>query len=268
MAISRVPVLGFFIMALLMGPQESLAIKEEHVIIQAEFYLKPDSSGEFMFDFDGDEIFHVDMEKKETVWRLEEFGRFASFEAQGALANIAVDKANLDILIKRSNHTPNTNEPPKVTVLSNSPVELGEPNILICLIDKFSPPVINVTWLRNGKPVTTGVSETIFLPREDHLFHKFHYLPFLPSAEDVYDCKVEHWGWMSLFSSTGSLMHQPPSQRQQKMWYVPWALSWVWWASLLEPSSSSRACARSMLVNAEGLCEASTGSGFSQREDQ
>lgn len=79
------------------------------MIIQAEFYLKPDSSGEFMFDFDGDEIFHVDMEKKETVWRLEEFGRFASFEAQGALANIAVDKANLDILIKRSNNTPNTN---------------------------------------------------------------------------------------------------------------------------------------------------------------
>ncbi|XP_042794332.1 HLA class II histocompatibility antigen, DR alpha chain isoform X1 [Panthera leo] len=194
MAVSRAPVLGFFIMALLMGPQESLAIKEEHVIIQAEFYMKPDSSGEFMFDFDGDEIFHVDMEKKETVWRLEEFGRFASFEAQGALANIAVDKANLDILMKRSNNTPNTNEPPEVTVLSNSPVELGEPNILICFIDKFSPPVINVTWLRNGKPVTTGVSETVFLPREDHLFRKFHYLPFLPSVEDVYDCKVEHWG--------------------------------------------------------------------------
>ncbi|XP_077626779.1 HLA class II histocompatibility antigen, DR alpha chain [Crocuta crocuta] len=194
MAVSAVPVLGFFIIALLMGPQESLAIKEEHVIIQAEFSLNPGESGEFMFDFDGDEIFHVDLEKKETVWRLEEFGRFASFEAQGALANIAVGKANLEILMKRSNYTPNTNVPPEVTVLTDSPVELGEPNILICFIDKFSPPVMNVTWLRNGNPVTTGVSETVFLPREDHLFRKFHYLPFLPSAEDVYDCKVEHWG--------------------------------------------------------------------------
>nr|BAH13427.1 unnamed protein product [Homo sapiens] len=81
MAISGVPVLGFFIIAVLMSAQESWAIKEEHVIIQAEFYLNPDQSGEFMFDFDGDEIFHVDMAKKETVWRLEEFGRFASFEA-------------------------------------------------------------------------------------------------------------------------------------------------------------------------------------------
>ncbi|XP_062043407.1 HLA class II histocompatibility antigen, DR alpha chain [Lepus europaeus] len=195
MAISGgIPVLGFFIIAILMSPQKSWAIKEEHVIIQAEYYLSPDNLGEFMFDFDGDEIFHVDMDKRETVWRLKEFGQFASFEAQGALANIAVDRANLDIMIKRSNHTPDTNVPPEVTLLPSSPVELGEPNVLICFIDKFSPPVINVTWLRNGNPVTMGISETVFLPRDDHLFRKFHYLPFLPSTEDVYDCKVEHWG--------------------------------------------------------------------------
>lgn len=83
---------------------------------------------------------------------------------------------------------------PEVTVLTNSPVSLGEPNILICFIDKFSPPVVNVTWLRNGQPVTTGVSETVFLPRDDHLFRKFYYLTFLPSTEDYYDCRVEHWG--------------------------------------------------------------------------
>lgn len=84
--------------------------------------------------------------------------------------------------------------PPEMTVFPNNPVELGEPNILICFIDKFSPPVVNVTWFRNGKPVTTGVSETVFLPRQDHLFRKFYYLPFLPSNDDVYDCQVEHWG--------------------------------------------------------------------------
>ncbi|XP_027989529.2 HLA class II histocompatibility antigen, DR alpha chain [Eptesicus fuscus] len=194
MAIIGDPVLGFFITVVLVCLQESWAIKEDHVIIQAEFFMEPDLTGEFMFDFDGDEIFHVDMQKKETVWRLEEFGKFASFEAQGALANIAVDKANLETMMKRSNYTPNTNVPPEMTVFPNKAVELGEPNILICFIDKFSPPVLNVTWLQNGKPVTTGVSETVFLPREDHLFRKFYYLPFLPSNEDVYDCKVEHWG--------------------------------------------------------------------------
>ncbi|KAM6184631.1 HLA class II histocompatibility antigen, DR alpha chain [Rhynchocyon petersi] len=194
MARSGVSLLGFFVMAVLMGPQESRAIKADHVLIQAEFYQSPDQSGEFMFDFDGDEIFHVDMGKKETIWRLEEFGRFASFEAQGALANIAVDKANLETMMKRSNYTPIVNVPPEVTVLLNNPIEDEQPNVLICFIDKFTPPVLNVTWLKNGKPVTTGVSETVFLPREDHLFRKFYYLPFLPSTEDYYDCQVDHWG--------------------------------------------------------------------------
>ncbi|XP_055447853.1 H-2 class II histocompatibility antigen, E-U alpha chain [Psammomys obesus] len=194
MATSGVLVLRCLFMAVLMSSQKSWAIKEKHTIIQAEFYLSPDMKGEYMFDFDGDEIFHVDIDKSQTIWRLEEFGQFASFEAQGALANIAVDKANLEIMMKRSNNTPDINVPPEVSVLPRDPVNLGEPNILICFVDKFSPPAVNVTWLRNGQPVTTGVSETVFLPREDHLFRKFFYLPFLPSTEDFFDCQVDHWG--------------------------------------------------------------------------
>lgn len=85
-------------------------------------------------------------------------------------------------------------EPPEVSVFTQKPVELGDPNILICFIDKFSPPVVDVTWLKNGEPVNTGVSETVFLPREDQFFRKFHYLTFLPSTDDVYDCKVDHFG--------------------------------------------------------------------------
>ncbi|XP_037376759.1 mamu class II histocompatibility antigen, DR alpha chain [Talpa occidentalis] len=198
-AISGGPMLGFFITAVLVRLQETWAIKEEHMITQAEFFMvddkiPPEEEGEFMFDFDGDEIFHVDRQKKETVWRLEEFGRFASFEAQGALANLAVDKTNLGIIKKRSNNTASANVPPEVTIISENPVKLGEPNILICFIDKFSPPALNVTWLQNGKPVTVGTSETVFLPRKDQFFRKFYYLPFIPSTEDVYDCKVDHWG--------------------------------------------------------------------------
>uniref|UniRef100_P84485 MHC class II histocompatibility antigen 2(fragment) n=3 Tax=Callitrichinae TaxID=9480 RepID=P84485_CALJA len=59
-------------------------------------------SGQFTHEFDGDEEFYVDLEKKETVWRLPVFSTFTSFDPQGALTNIAVTKHNLDILIKRS----------------------------------------------------------------------------------------------------------------------------------------------------------------------
>lgn len=81
-----------------------------------------------------------------------------------------------------------------MTVFPKSPVELGQPNILICAVDNIFPPVINISWLSNGRPVTQGVSETSFLTKKDFSFLKISYLTFLPSADDVYDCQVEHWG--------------------------------------------------------------------------
>uniref|UniRef100_A0A674JY21 Ig-like domain-containing protein n=1 Tax=Terrapene triunguis TaxID=2587831 RepID=A0A674JY21_9SAUR len=174
----------------------------ENMLSQVEFYQRTDrsqqESGQYMFEFDQDEIFYVDLERKETVWRLPDFGKFTSFEAQGALGNIATDKYNLEIMIKRSNHTWAENGlfvPPEVTVFPEDPVELGEPNVLICFVDKFFPPVLSITWLKNGQEVTEGVSETDFYPRQDNSFRKFSYLPFLPSQGDFYDCRVEH-GWL------------------------------------------------------------------------
>ncbi|XP_032630908.2 HLA class II histocompatibility antigen, DR alpha chain-like [Chelonoidis abingdonii] len=174
------------------------AVTVDHVSSQAEFYQRTDrsqqESGQYMHEFDQDEMFYVDLERKETVWHLPEFSKFASFEAQDALGNIAVDKQNLDILIKRSNRTRAENVPPEVTVFPEDPVELGEPNVLICFVDKFSPPAVSVTWLKNGQEVTEGVYETDFYPRQDNSFRKFSYLPFVPSQGDFYDCRVEHGG--------------------------------------------------------------------------
>ncbi|KAM6325756.1 HLA class II histocompatibility antigen, DR alpha chain-like isoform 3-T4 [Alca torda] len=174
------------------------AVKVGNTIHQAEFQQLTEplqqEDGEYLHAFNADEIFHVDLQKQETVWRLPEFGKFATFEAQGALQNAATGKHNLEIMMKRSNRSQATIVPPEVTVFSEDPVELGDPNILICYIDKFWPSVISITWLKNGQEVTDGVLETVFYPREDHAFRKFSYLPFIPTRGDYYDCRVEHWG--------------------------------------------------------------------------
>ncbi|NXS39408.1 DRA protein, partial [Balaeniceps rex] len=168
------------------------------VLIQTQFYQRDErlqqEGGQFMFDFDGDEIFHVDLQKQETIWRLSEFGKFATFEAQGALQNIAVGKQNLETLMKLFNRSQATIEPPEVMVFSEDPVELEDPNVLICYVDKFWPSVISITWLKNGQKLTDGVLETVFYRRQDFTFRKFSYLPFIPTRGDYYDCRVEHWG--------------------------------------------------------------------------
>ncbi|KAB1261611.1 SLA class II histocompatibility antigen; DQ haplotype D alpha chain [Camelus dromedarius] len=70
----------------------------------------------------------------------------------------------------------------------------GIPNTLICHVDNIFPPVINITWFRNGRFTAEGITETTFYPKSDHSFRKFSYLTFLPSADDFYDCRVEPWG--------------------------------------------------------------------------
>ncbi|XP_006107739.1 SLA class II histocompatibility antigen, DQ haplotype D alpha chain-like [Myotis lucifugus] len=152
------------------------------------------SSGQYTHESDGDEEFYVDLDKKETVWQLPMFSEFRNFDPQVALRNMAIANYTLGILIKSSNSTAAPNKVPEVTVFPKSPVELGQPNTLICAVDNIFPPVINILWLTNGHSVTQGVSETSFLSKRDHSFLKISYLTFLPSADDVYDCKVEHWG--------------------------------------------------------------------------
>lgn len=152
-------------------------------------------------------------------------------------------------------------------MFSEDPVELGDPNILICYVDKFWPSVITITWMKNGQEVTEGVSETVFYRQADNGFYKFSYLPFIPTRGDYYDCRVEHWGLrdplMTHWGEDGTLPspspvvggsvprpHPPvpsqsprcpsPSPRAPRPWCAPWAWPWASSASSWAPSSSSR----------------------------
>nr|XP_014695330.2 SLA class II histocompatibility antigen, DQ haplotype D alpha chain-like [Equus asinus] len=195
MILNRALVLGALTLTTMMSACGGEDIVADHFASYGTvIYESYGDFGQYTQEFDGDEEFHVDLEKKETVWRLPEFGEFATFDPQGGLTDVATAKYNLDILIKRSNYTAATIEVPEVTVFPKSPVMLGQPNTLICLVDNIFPPVIKVTWLRNGHSVSEGVYEMIFLPKTDDSFLKISYLTFLPSADDIYDCKVEHWG--------------------------------------------------------------------------
>jgi major histocompatibility complex class II len=69
------------------------------------FYQSYDASGQFTHEFDGEQIFSVDLKNEEVVWRLPEFGDFAHSDFQSGLMSISMIKAHLDILVERSNRT-------------------------------------------------------------------------------------------------------------------------------------------------------------------
>ncbi|XP_053144116.1 HLA class II histocompatibility antigen, DP alpha 1 chain-like isoform X3 [Hemicordylus capensis] len=95
-------------------------------------------------------------------------------------------KNNTEVPIKRSNRsqTPSGTRrgprraprfggvaPPTATVFPKNPVEMGDPNVLVCFMDQFFPPVLNITWLKNREEVSQGVTDTDFFPSVDNAFH-------------------------------------------------------------------------------------------------
>ncbi|XP_069800273.1 H-2 class II histocompatibility antigen, A-Q alpha chain-like [Dendropsophus ebraccatus] len=166
-----------------------------HILSQLDFVQTLEPNAEYKFQFDDDEIFNVDIEHKETRWRLPQFGQLASFVAAGALQDINILKVNLGKFEKMSNYTKAKSVfQGDIHVFAEKPLVLGEPNSLICLANHFFPPVIKMRWLRNNQPVTDGVSETDYYTNEDIFFSKFLYLVTIPSEGDVYACSVEHDG--------------------------------------------------------------------------
>ncbi|XP_067321085.1 RLA class II histocompatibility antigen, DP alpha-1 chain-like [Anolis sagrei] len=151
-------------------------------------------AGAYLQEFEGEALFQVDWARKTTSWNLPELAHFGSFEAALALGRLSLAKNNVEALMKLSNGTRGQNAAPSAKVYTEDPVEMGDPNVLICFVDLFFPPVLNMTWLKNGEVVSEGVKETGFLPSEDNAFSKFSYLPFVPEDGDFYTCRVEHWG--------------------------------------------------------------------------
>ncbi|KAM4581031.1 H-2 class II histocompatibility antigen, E-D beta chain-like [Odontesthes bonariensis] len=76
-----------------------------------------------------------------------------------------------------------------------SPVELQgsrHQSVLVCSAYDFYPKPIKLSWLRNGKEVTTDVTSTEELPDGNWLYQAHSHLEFIPTPGEKIACKVEH----------------------------------------------------------------------------
>uniref|UniRef100_A0A3Q3BZB4 Rano class II histocompatibility antigen, A beta chain-like n=1 Tax=Haplochromis burtoni TaxID=8153 RepID=A0A3Q3BZB4_HAPBU len=81
---------------------------------------------------------------------------------------------------------------PTIRVKSVKQYSGGHPAMLVCSAFNFYPKQIRMTWLRNQKEVTTGVSYSEVMPDGDWYYQIHSYLEYTPTHGEKITCVVEH----------------------------------------------------------------------------
>lgn len=83
-------------------------------------------------------------------------------------------------------------EPPEFIIYPRDEVITGEDNTLICFINHFFPPSINIKWTKNDVEVTMEDPFIKTLSNPDGTAYVLSYFNFVPEKGDIYSCTVEH----------------------------------------------------------------------------
>lgn len=83
-------------------------------------------------------------------------------------------------------------EAPEIMIYPRDDVVTEEENTLICFINHFYPPTINIKWTKNDEEIMVEDAFYKCTPNSDGTFYVFSTLSFVPKQGDIYSCTVEH----------------------------------------------------------------------------
>nr|AGY56019.1 MHC class II antigen beta chain [Andrias davidianus] len=81
---------------------------------------------------------------------------------------------------------------PKVRITPTKTMSLDHQTMLVCYVEDFYPPAINISWIKNGKEETGSVMSTEMLQNGDWTYQIHLFLGTTPERGDTYVCQVEH----------------------------------------------------------------------------
>ncbi|XP_018555540.1 H-2 class II histocompatibility antigen, A-U alpha chain isoform X1 [Lates calcarifer] len=152
--------------------------------------------GQYDIEYDSDQLLYVDPITYRAVPRLPEFAEQWIPDpglAKDTYVSLGTCKYNIPRAIKGENSPPEAIVIPTSLIYPKQDMEIGVPNTLICFVNDFHPPVVDITWTRNGQFVDQSeVSQTQYYSNSDFSFRTSSYLNFTPQENDIYSCSVGH----------------------------------------------------------------------------
>ncbi|KAL2096350.1 hypothetical protein ACEWY4_008498 [Coilia grayii] len=164
-----------------------------------EIYSDTSDEEGFSATLTGDELFYVDFQKKEIISAMPasfdpsiKYDKYFQPVYEFAASEMVFLKKSMENLKQSFNNPPPAQEAPLSAVYPRNEVELGSANTLICLVTRFYPPRVTVTWTRNNKNVTSGVTLSRYYLTEDEYFKVTSTLKITAQEGDIYTCTVQH----------------------------------------------------------------------------
>ncbi|XP_034150251.1 H-2 class II histocompatibility antigen, A-S alpha chain isoform X2 [Esox lucius] len=140
---------------------------------------------------DGEEYLYVDLDNRKVVITAPEFGE----EIECPICSLAAENGR--IYTKELSNifgldTPEDKVPPDVMLYPKEEVKQGVNNSLVCFVNNFFPPPVQVKWTKNDVNITKEVKLSPYFFNTDITFYHFSTLTFDPEDGDLYTCTVEH----------------------------------------------------------------------------
>ncbi|XP_054639077.1 H-2 class II histocompatibility antigen, A-Q alpha chain-like [Dunckerocampus dactyliophorus] len=152
-----------------------------------------------LVEFDGEEVAYVDFIQAEVVYTAPKW--FLSNPSEVLQDVIPYKEAKsskltcwstLVFMENEEKYPMEVEDPPESIIYLAEELQLGRENTLICFVEQFFPPNIQVHWTKNGGVVSEGVLFGQYHQNDDRTFHQVSSLKFTPQEGDIYGCTVYH----------------------------------------------------------------------------
>ncbi|XP_019747668.1 H-2 class II histocompatibility antigen, A-U alpha chain-like [Hippocampus comes] len=146
----------------------------------------------------GNEMAYTDFSRQEIVHTAPKFLGLDPLLGDGIVSynrstrNIAMCQRILAFAEQDIKYPADIEDPPQSVIYLGDELQLDQENTLICLVNHFFPPNIQIQWTKNGIELSEGVSLSQYYLNEDVTFHQLSTLTFTPKEGDIYGCTVEH----------------------------------------------------------------------------
>ncbi|XP_015250278.1 PREDICTED: H-2 class II histocompatibility antigen, A-U alpha chain-like [Cyprinodon variegatus] len=152
-----------------------------------------DSSGIFLtVTLNDDEVCYADFKNNILVWDSK-LATAVEYEWAYKYAEVCQVQCKKDIYRwKVDPDVRRTTDRPEIIIYLRNELCEDEENTLVCFINKFYPPALNISWTKNNKEVAVEDPFFKIVSNSDGTFHVFSYLNFVPKQGDIYSCTVKH----------------------------------------------------------------------------